>query len=264
MKKLKTVVRHLSFVYNLSANLGTLYRLFILFFATVVVRTQNKNYLQSEKTYDINIARGKVHTITLRPADYFILFEIFGLKIYEEFVEKVSESGSIIDLGGHIGLASLFFRAHLNNPIHVFEPSPINLVLLRKNVAELSDITVHDKAVSDSRGPTILHIYETKPSRNSLKEETKGRPTTPVTVETVTLDDILEQENKVAGIKFDIEGMEYDVFKNSTKSSAVPYLLGEIKIDEKFSMDDFLKLFPNHKTQVTDISRNTYVVSLTL
>ena len=163
-QKIHTLINHLRFIFSISATLIsflTLLRIFI-FIVLFKSKTVKINHYYSIEIKTISEQKQRIY---IRSIDYFILYEIFGLEVYKPFIEKISSDGSILDLGGHIGLATIYFRTYLKNPIVVFEPSVANLYLLKKNVANLNNILIETLAVSNFEGETIFHIYPDSPSR---------------------------------------------------------------------------------------------------
>jgi len=240
----------------------TFLKLLHTFFSIVVIRRKSTQYLQSVELYDVKLSHTLTHSIFLRPSDYFIFYEIFFLDIYRPLINQTASKGSILDLGGHVGLATLFIRAYKSNPIHVYEPSSTNATLLEKNIAGLPNITLYKKAVSTENGSATIHIYDSIPSRNSLRPETGTLSTTPEIVPTQTVDTILNSIPDLAGVKFDIEGLEYDAFSASQKRYDIPYLIGEIKLSGEFSLEKFLALFPTHKSSVLPLGNHTFIIEL--
>ena len=264
MNKVYTLQKHLSFITRYSGTTLTAGKLLTAF----LVGFLPKNRFQKLRQKEIEISLKNIHRSTfrifLRRCDYFILYEIFGLDIYRTFVEQIPSDGTILDLGGHIGLASLYIRAHCDNPIEVYEPSVHNSSLLQQNIRDLPLITLHRKAVSDHEGVMTLHIYPDTPSRNSLIPESGSRKTITQDTEVSSLDSILSSIQHCAGIKFDIEGEEYNIFRASRKAQEVPLLIGELKGTEAEVREQFVPLFPNHTATLVEVTSSITTITLTL
>ena len=76
--------------------------------------------------------------------DIGTFIEVFRDEIYA--LPRLDAPGVILDIGGNIGMASLYLAVlHPGARIHVFEPVPANLEILRRNVGRnrLANVTVH-------------------------------------------------------------------------------------------------------------------------
>lgn len=128
----------------------------------------------------------------------------------------VRKDDIMIDLGAHVGIASIEF-AHVGRHVYAFEPNPDNFAKLRRNTRKYSNITVFEKAVCNKTGKTQLY-FEPQESEKFFKGATivKGKSNIGydhfVEVEAISAHDVLKMiEGPVALIKIDIEGAEYCV-----------------------------------------------------
>jgi hypothetical protein len=84
-----------------------------------------------------------------------------------------------------------------------------------------------------------------------------------VEVETKTLDSILDELsiNKVDLLKFDIEGAEYDVFKNFKNLDKINNVIGEVHLDLiKASKEEFLNIFNKFSINLRQISAKRFLI----
>jgi len=89
-----------------------------------------------------------VRRLYFRPQDIFIIHEVLGHCPYivPDFYDEAPRC--IVDLGAHIGLATLLFKAHFPNSIvHCYEPDPDNYELLTLNTKGLEGIMLYKIAV---------------------------------------------------------------------------------------------------------------------
>ncbi|NJN34463.1 MAG: hypothetical protein HC817_09645 [Saprospiraceae bacterium] len=87
--------------------------------------------------YDFDCLLPRKMKICMRLQDVSMFIEMFRDHIYElPFFEKNYQTKTVIDLGGNIGLATVFFISKYGSSGHfiVVEPSPENLNLLEKNL----------------------------------------------------------------------------------------------------------------------------------
>lgn len=144
--------------------------------------------------------------------------EIFTHHSY--YVELNNPSPLIIDLGAHIGLATLYFK-HLYPAAKVVavEPLPANLKFLHQNIANnhLDNVTVIPKAITTQDGEVEFFFDASGQEWWSTAGFTKGswtktQTSESVMVEATTLKDILAPHFEVDILKVDIEGAEFTAF----------------------------------------------------
>ncbi len=157
--------------------------------------------------------------VFLRTQDIFIVREIFGENPYILPEMRVNPPRCILDLGAHIGLATLQFKAAFPDAeIHCYEPDPENFNILQLNTEGLLGIILYQKAVGSQRGKATFYVRHDRHAGSSLYEggaENSSR-TELIECETEPLDDCLNQTSMPVDIvKFDIEGAEFETFSRS-------------------------------------------------
>jgi FkbM family methyltransferase len=170
--------------------------------------------------YKIHIAG---YAITLNdPRSFFYEFShIFKHEIYN--FKSTNQTPNIIDGGGYIGMATLYFkRLYPKAIVTVFEPDPLALTFLRNNIAanNLRDIKVVEKGLSDVEATVSF-----KPDQSDGNRITSTGyqiiPVTPLSYHITTPVDFL---------KLNIEGAELAVIKNLADA-------GKIKLIEKLCIE---------------------------
>ena len=148
----------------------------------------------------------------------------------------------IFDIGANIGDHTDIFR-HVCKQVICVEPDATNYRILKARFPG-KRVTILRKAVSDKNGIAEFHIESEGSAYNTLSEkwvtilEDKDltrydRPTKfvdTVQVETVTLDNLIQQYGKPDFIKIDVEGFELAVIKGLTQ--AVPLIAIECNLPE--------------------------------
>lgn len=134
------------------------------------------------------------------------------------YLEDLEEPKRVVDIGAHIGLATLYFaQIYPTAEIVAYEPDPQNYKLLIKNVGEngiTGRITCINAAVAPKSGRLKLQapIYPDE-WRSGVGIIPKGwrsvLHTKEMEVEAVEIGEILEPGADL--VKMDIEGMEYEV-----------------------------------------------------
>ncbi|MBP7768678.1 FkbM family methyltransferase [Candidatus Woesebacteria bacterium] len=140
--------------------------------------------------------------------------EIFSHHNY--YFESETLSPRIIDVGAHIGMATLYFKKQYPDArITALEPHPLSFQLLQKNIEEnrVYGVELLNVALSSTKATRLLHS-DTVDNWYSTSSFTAGawnnlQKTEPIRVPTVTLSELITEPIDL--LKIDIEGAEYDV-----------------------------------------------------
>lgn len=179
-------------------------------------------------------------------------FQAYAInRVHEEtttnlFKKTVKNGDIVVDLGANIGYFTLLAAKLVGKEgrIYAFEPETKNYNYLSKNIRlnNYNNVLAIKKAVSDKNGKTKLYICEQDTGHHTINQyegiknykpniETKENF---VEIETVTLDDFLEDKEKAVDIiKMDVEGAEM---------LALSGMDGLIRKSEKLKM--FIEFFP--------------------
>ena len=142
---------------------------------------------------------------------------------YEEettrlFVKIIEPGMTVVDIGAHVGYYTLLAAQNTgpSGKVYAFEPESNNFALLEKNVElnNYGNIHTENKAISNSTGPRELFITNLDSGRHSMYKHEISQ-TNGLSIDTVTLDDFLEQIScsHVDLIKIDVEGAELEVLQ---------------------------------------------------
>lgn len=135
----------------------------------------------------------------------------------------LSRNDIVIDLGAHIGEATVEFARRAGH-VHAFEPNPTNFVQLAARTSRLPNVTIHQKAVSETTGTANLFFENPKPGKfyeGSTIVDGKSNVTyeKSIKVDSISIVDVLNAiDGPVTFIKMDIEGAEYRVLEALIKS----------------------------------------------
>lgn len=150
-------------------------------------------------------------------------FEILWKDIFQKEVYKVdlkTEQPFIIDVGAHIGLATIYFKKQYPQAsILAFEPNPKTAKILRLNIKtnHLKNIKVIEAAVGDKKGQKPLYIDSTSQNPwiwgdSLIKNIWDSQiPPTPILVKIVTLSSFLTKTVNL--LKIDAEGAESKIIQ---------------------------------------------------
>lgn len=175
--------------------------------------------------------------VTYRPgsSDPEILYQILirqGKKA-EYFVPENIAPRTILDIGGNIGLASLYFaRRFPAAKIYSFEPEPENIELQRKNTEPYDNVTCVPVALGADNGKLTLRVPDDFNYGGASLYANEGRSMRDIEVDVRRTADWL-QENSIGEvdlIKIDAEGAEFDILTSLPEEviSRVRYIIGEL------------------------------------
>lgn len=162
-------------------------------------------------------------------SDIEVLREILIVGEYDEL--PVNDASLIVDLGAHIGIATLFLLARLPNArVLAVEADPQLMAQLRANVAGLPVTTVN-AAVCDTSGPRTLYRSDVFSWGNSVVGQAYASQT-PAQTHGVTFAELLKEHciSNVDLLKLDIEGAEWQAFPDGLPT-AVRAVVGEVHQD---------------------------------
>jgi FkbM family methyltransferase len=162
---------------------------------------------------------------------YLFVFSVFKIKTlrsdsnekdFFHFLSLLKDGeGSVLDVGANIGIMTVHLGQQLpHSTIHAFEPMPANISVLKKIIAKfgLKKVKLHEIAVGDSVGNVKMVLPENRKTKmqglSHVKHETitEWNEGQEFEVPLNTLDNVI-QEEKVQGIKIDVENFEYFALK---------------------------------------------------
>lgn len=168
-----------------------------------------------------NLIRVKVpglkYHILLRNKTYdtHIFHQIF-IREEVDFNIKVT-NGIIIDCGANIGLATLYFKKRFPmSKIYALEPESSNFELLKRNTERHNDVVPIHAAVWDKDGK--VGVIDTGGGKASFitqnSDDHKGELIEEIRA--MTMDSIINEihsDKRIDLLKIDIEGSEFEIFK---------------------------------------------------
>lgn len=138
------------------------------------------------------------------------------------FLKNLKLQGKIVyDIGGHIGVMSLFFSRAVGSSgkVITFEPNPDYVIVANKNIEinNLQNIQIHNIAIGDKRESNTLVVPKEHPGSASMnrmivqKFEQSSEKLWYYQVEVFPLDNYVEEKYLPIPdfIKIDTEGFEY-------------------------------------------------------
>jgi FkbM family methyltransferase len=148
------------------------------------------------------------------------------------FQRMIREGDVVVEVGGHIGYISLYFAKLVgpNGHVFVFEPGINNLPYTVKNLQNIANVSVIQKAVSDHAGRLPFYIEDLSGQNNSLLKDfwvfdgvaesasINGQYRQDY-VDVVTLDEMTSERGIAPTfIKIDVEGAELNVLQGARET----------------------------------------------
>jgi FkbM family methyltransferase len=195
---------------------------------------------------------------------------VWIIQEYQKDGFEIQNDDVIIDIGGHIGLFSLYSSQFCKNgKIFSFEPIKENYNLLRDNIEQnnIKNIKTFNVAISNKKEKNRIYLSDDDQAAHSFY----GIGKKSIEVETTTLDHVIRSENiiKCDLLKLDCEGAEYEIIDSLTDDilskikkicleyhflNSKPFLLNDLKnklkthynLEDLPSIDGMGILFAKH------------------
>jgi FkbM family methyltransferase len=131
-------------------------------------------------------------------------------------ISTVARSGTVVDIGAHIGLFSVFAARKLHaRRIISAEPDPANFELLSKNIAanHVENASLVMAAIADESGER--RIYNNPSNTGGHNFYARGAPSR--LVRTLSLTELFKSSgvSKCSLLKMDCEGAEMEILENA-------------------------------------------------
>lgn len=168
------------------------------------------------------ITEEKVFGCVVRCFNYrtmHLLFRVILLR-NEYYFETSNARPVIFDCGANIGLATLFFKwLYPQAEIYAFEPDRDTFALLKRNVEanNLTGMHLYNVALSDKVGTAEFHVDHANPGSLRMSLNYQRMPKDTVTVETLTLSEVIGRQlpdTDIDFLKLDVEGAEDAVLRD--------------------------------------------------
>lgn len=149
---------------------------------------------------------------------------IFERRFLEFITSKFQDSSTMLDIGANIGNHSIFCSQYFKK-VHSFEPNPIVLDRLRKNIEinNIHNIVVHPYGAGykDGKYPFFINESGNLGASHIVKEENVEllkavrKNERELSIQVVNVDEYLSTQEieQIDFVKIDVEGFELDVIK---------------------------------------------------
>jgi len=157
------------------------------------------------------------------PSDLYVFKEIYGNEdaYRRECVIPLMNRGTVLEIGAHKGFFSLLAARHASRVL-AFEPDSENFQYLQTNIKlnSLNNVIPVNSAVSWREGLLEFTVSGLTAARHTLFASSFSGDGVKVQVQSTTLSAIFERYGleRVALLKMDCEGSEYDIIYRTEKS----------------------------------------------
>jgi FkbM family methyltransferase len=170
----------------------------------------------SIKQIDIkNILKSYKYDNKERGASYSI-FEIFLNEEYKNKNVKINKDDTVLDIGGNIGIFSLYSLYKKAKEVHVFEPGEKQYKAIVDNLSgTFKNLKINNMAVSKQTGS--VNFYENNIS--TLSSTMFNSNNKIKSVPSITIEDYFKEKklDKIDFLKIDCEGGEYEIIEHINK-----------------------------------------------
>lgn len=201
-----------------------------------------------------------------KSTDFYALTNVWLIEEYNAKKLKINKNDTIIDIGAHIGLFSIYVSQYCKDGrIFSFEPVPENYDLLKHNVDlnQIKNIKCFQKAVTDKATQIKMYLNNDFAAHSIFNVSEKS-----ICVESISLMEILDSYNieKCDLLKLDCEGSEYMIldslpvsYFNKIKKIVMEYHDYEKKQESLKNLLDKLEL-NNYKIELIKNDNDTGII----
>ena len=152
--------------------------------------------------------------IRVKSTDLMQLTTIWVVKEYDVPGFEIKNNDTIIDVGGHIGLFTLFCKQYAKNgKIFCYEPFFENFKILEDNIKmnDLDHVFSNNMAVSKTDGDIPIYISNDESGHSILQKNSSS-----IQVKSISLKKIFDDNNiqRCNLLKLDCEGSEYEIIES--------------------------------------------------
>ena len=163
----------------------------------------------------IDLINGLKYILRSKTLDKAILKEVWIRKIYDQFGIKVEEGDTVIDIGAHVGIFSIY-AAELSKSgkVYAFEPFLENFSMLQKHktLNNKTNLLIYNLGVTGTKGKRILNL-STDNNTGGHSLHLKSNSENKIEIETIILSEFCNQMeiDKIDFLKLDCEGAEFEI-----------------------------------------------------
>lgn len=210
----------------------------------------------------IHLKNGLKFIVRARTMDKSVLKEVWIKNIYDKHDIKVEKGDTVIDIGAHVGMFSIYAsEISQTGNVYAFEPFIENFQRLEKHkiINNKKNLFIYNKGVSDKEGIQTLYL---SPDNNTgghslhLKTESEKK----IDIHTIRLTDFCNNEkiDRIDFLKMDCEGAEFDILKSDeTILQKVKKIIMECHPYNDNTVENMIRLLERNGFKVVRESNST-------
>jgi FkbM family methyltransferase len=169
-------------------------------------------------------------------SDLWIMFEVFGEHVYDRYFNDIDPNGTILDVGGNIGVFAVHAARDLvpQGRVIAIEPNPNSFSVMTEHLRmnQLGNVRLIQGAVASGSDPVSLHVSR-QSSSDTIFASADQQKEQYVRVPVISGKDALRLSEAYELVKLDCEGGEFALLYETvpedwigTKRIAMEYHIG--------------------------------------
>ena len=142
--------------------------------------------------------------------------DFFVDKIYDNFINSISNKDVCVDIGANVGLFTDLALSNGFKKVLSVEPNPKAINDFKRLHKDNSNVELVEYAITSNNKDVLLSCDENNTLCSSLYVIQTDNF---ITVPSKTIDELLRDYDKIDLLKMDIEGGEYDIFEHIKKET---------------------------------------------
>lgn len=154
-------------------------------------------------------------------SDFSHFLEIFVFRTYD--LEDIEPPRTVFDVGANVGMFVLRIKKlYPDAEISAFEPVLSNFNRLQENLhGRMTDVTLHNFAVSDKDGSADIFLHPVNSGAHSLFSSQVGEDVEKETIQLRDINPLISQTSAgVDLLKLDCEGAEFEIVMGLSRENA--------------------------------------------
>lgn len=204
--------------------------------------------------------------IRINSTDFMALTNIWVIEEYAKEGFDIKNDDIIIDIGGHIGLFSIYASQKCKSgKIFTFEPVIDNFKILRENIEtnKNKNIFPENIAISNKNSKVTIFLSDDDAGHGMYSKSSNS-----ITINAINLEEIFLKNNlkKCDFLKIDAEGAEFDILENISEDmlKTISKIVIEYHIFEDNSIKRLENIMEKFEKNGFKITKNPYSDTLGL
>jgi FkbM family methyltransferase len=216
--------------------------------------------LTKNETVIFETKKGTKMKIRVNSTDLMALINVWAVEEYSNEEFKIKNNDTVIDIGGHIGLFSLYASEKCKSgKIFTFEPVKENFDLLKENIKinNIKNIYPKNIAVSNNNSNITIFLSNDQSGHGMYKKTSKSRNIKSTNLEEICLENEIKNCNL---LKIDAEGAEFEILENINEKiiEKIKNIILEYHIFEKNSNERLKNIIKKLETNNFEINKKPY------